>query len=297
MKYQLRHLTEYVYQQAVANSYNLACLTPRSLPYQDVTDTELQIYPATAQCSHYTDYFGNIRHFIHLQPPHEQLSVISHAKVTVTPRGNAIRLSSGYTMQQLADYLQHSKSTDAVYARMLCQPSRMVPCTKETAALLPPLQRQGQTVLQLAERLMHFIYENFIYTPGFSTIVTPLSAVLAHRRGVCQDFAQLAISCLRAHGIPTRYVSGYLETQPAPGHPRLQGADASHAWFSVFDPALGWIDFDPTNNVLPCQQHLTVAFGRDYADVVPLKGLVQGNGGHQLRVAVDVLPEQPNAMT
>lgn len=290
MKYQLKHLTEYVYQQAVANSYNLACLTPRELSYQQVSSTELHIYPNTAQLSHYTDYFGNIRHFIHLQPPHQQLTVISHARLEVLPRHNVERISSGYTLAQLQTYLQQSRTAEAVYARMLCQPSRMAQSTAETAALLPPLQSPGQTVLQLAEQLNQYIFANFIYTPGFSSIITPLSEVMKHRRGVCQDFAQLAISCLRANGIPARYVSGYLETQPMQGQPRLQGADASHAWFSVFDPELGWVDFDPTNNLLPCQQHLTVAFGRDYADVVPLKGLVQGSGSHQLQVAVDVIP-------
>lgn len=290
MKYQLKHLTEYVYQQPVANSYNLACLTPQALSYQKVCNTELDVYPNTAQLSHYTDYFGNVRHFIHLQPPHQQLTVISRAKLEVMPRNNSERLDQGCTLTQLQTYLQQNKTPASVWAKMLCQPSRMVPVTSEIGALLPPLRAPGQTVLQLAERLNHYIFAHFTYTPGFSTIVTPLSEVLKYRRGVCQDFAQLAISCLRANGIPARYVSGYLETQPARGQARLQGADASHAWFSVFDPKLGWVDFDPTNNLLPCQQHLTVAFGRDYADVVPLKGLVQGTGGHKLQVAVDVIP-------
>ena len=133
-------------------------------------------------------------------------------------------------------------------------------------------------------------FTEFQYDPEFSTVVTPLSEVLAHKRGVCQDFAQLAISCLRCVGIPARYVSGYLETRPPEGQPRLVGADASHAWFAVFEPTLGWIDFDPTNNILADEQHLTLAWGRDYADVVPLKGILHGNGGHQLSVAVDVVP-------
>lgn len=289
MKYQLKHLTEYVYQHPVSNSYNLACLTPRNLSYQRVLSTQLTIYPAGTEISQYADYFGNIRHFIHLQPPHQQLSVISQATLEMLPRHNAERLSSGCTETQLKTYLQQSTSSEAVYAKLLCQPSRMAPFCAEAAALLPPLRQPGQTLLQLAEQLNQYIFANFIYTPGFSTVVTPLSEVMKYRRGVCQDFALLAISCLRANGIPARYVSGYLETQPLPGQPRLQGADASHAWFAVFDPELGWVDFDPTNNLLPCQQHLTIAFGRDYADVVPLKGLVQGSGSHQLKVAVDVI--------
>lgn len=290
MKYQLKHLTQYVYQHPVANSYNLACLAPRALSYQHVLQRELHVYPASAPLSEYTDYFGNTRHFIHLQPPHQQFSVTSQAILEVQPRHNEQRLAQGCDIGTLQHYLQHSKSSDAVYAKMLCQPSRFAPHLAESKQLLQTLQRQGQTVLELAAALNQYIYSEFSYTPGATSVVTPLTEVLQHRRGVCQDFAQLAISCLRCLGIPARYVSGYLETVPPEGQARLQGADASHAWFAVFDAKLGWIDFDPTNNLLPCQRHITVAFGRDYADVVPLKGLVQGNGSHQLNVAVDVVP-------
>jgi transglutaminase-like putative cysteine protease len=136
---------------------------------------------------------------------------------------------------------------------------------------------------------MQRIYKDFIYDPSFTTIATPLSEVLKYRRGVCQDFAHLAIACLRAHGIAARYVSGYVETRPEPGKPRIVGADASHAWFSVYIPGIGWLDFDPTNNTVPLDQHITLAWGRDYADVTPLKGIAFGGGQHTLSVSVDVL--------
>jgi transglutaminase-like putative cysteine protease len=133
------------------------------------------------------------------------------------------------------------------------------------------------------------IYKDFTYDPNFTTIATPLSDVLHFRRGVCQDFAHLAIACLRAYGIAARYVSGYVETLPQPGKQRLVGADASHAWFSVYSPRIGWLDFDPTNNTVPLDQHITLAWGRDYADVTPLKGIAFGGGQHTLSVSVDVL--------
>ena len=133
------------------------------------------------------------------------------------------------------------------------------------------------------------IHRDFAYVPGFTSVTTPLSVVLEHRRGVCQDFAHLAIACLRAHGLAARYVSGYLETLPPPGQDKLIGADASHAWFAVYHPGLGWFDFDPTNNHCPDNRHITVAWGRDYGDVTPLKGVVYGGGQQQATVSVEVI--------
>ena len=152
-------------------------------------------------------------------------------------------------------------------------------------ASFPP----GRPLVQAVEDLMHRIYADFDYVPGFSSIATPLSEVLEHRKGVCQDFAHLAIACLRMQGLAARYVSGYIETVPPEGKERLVGADASHAWFSVFVPQLGWVDFDPTNAQIPAEQHITVAWGRDYADVAPLKGVIFGGGeDNELEVSVDV---------
>ena len=137
-------------------------------------------------------------------------------------------------------------------------------------------------------RLMRRIYHDFTYDPEFTTIATPLSEVLEHKRGVCQDFAHLAIACIRSMGLAARYVSGYIETLPPPGKEKLVGTDASHAWFSVFFPETGWLDFDPTNNQMPMDKHITVAWGRDFDDVTPLKGIAFGGGQHRLSVSVDV---------
>lgn len=285
MRYQLSHLTRYQYQRLIANSYNLTCLQPRQLPWQQVLDAQLKVAPAPcAQYSH-LDLFGNQRQFLHLLAPHQDMTVELQALVEVTPRQWAAQLSDGLA---LTDATDQRLLTDPVVA--LCRhASRNIPLLAGAAALWQQVYRADLSMLQNVALLNQLIYQEFQYDPEFSTVVTPIADVLQHKRGVCQDFAQLAISCLRSQGIAARYVSGYLETRPPPGQPRLQGADASHAWFAVFDPRFGWVDFDPTNNVLADMQHLTLAFGRDYADVVPLKGVLQGSGEHQLQVAVDVL--------
>lgn len=290
MRYNLRHLTEYRYPQPVANSYNLACLTPRQLSYQQVEQTQLDVEPYPSEVQQRLDYFGNTQHFIHLQSPHLQLSVTANSIVNVRPRDNVLKIQDGACLSELQQHMANQYDLATLQARLCQHSSQLVPLLPAARELLTPLLAEDKNILQLAQALNQLIFNEFQYDPEFSTVVTPLSEVLKHKRGVCQDFAHLAISCLRSIGVPTRYVSGYLETRPPAGQARLVGADASHAWFAVFDPTLGWIDFDPTNNLLADEQHVTVAFGRDYADVVPLKGLLQGSGEHTLTVAVDVAP-------
>jgi transglutaminase-like putative cysteine protease len=167
--------------------------------------------------------------------------------------------------------------------------SPMVNTSAELANYAETSFQPNRPLVQVVTNLMQRIYEDFTYDPTFTTIATPLSDVLHFRRGVCQDFAHLAIGCLRSFGIAARYVSGYVETRPEPGKQRLVGADASHAWFAVYVPGIGWLEFDPTNNKLPFDQHITLAWGRDYTDVTPLKGIAFGGGQHSLSVSVDVL--------
>jgi transglutaminase-like putative cysteine protease len=180
-------------------------------------------------------------------------------------------------------------SLDILDARQYVIDSPMIKTSAELGSYAQPSFLPNRPLVEVVRDLMQRIYKDFIYDPSFTTIATPLSEVLKYRRGVCQDFAHLAIACLRAHGIAARYVSGYVETRPEPGKPRIVGADASHAWFSVYIPGIGWLDFDPTNNTVPLDQHITLAWGRDYADVTPLKGIAFGGGQHTLSVSVDVL--------
>lgn len=293
MTYQLRHMTEYQYPQSVANSYNLACLTPRQLPWQRVLHTQVQVSPTPTWQQQWDDTFGNHRQFIHLQPPHQKLTVVSSSTVKISARHNLEKLSSSVKLTALSQALKNEHTKGILQAQQCRFPSKMVPYLAECRDVMQHVLPENASVMKTALAINSYIFEQFTYDPDFSSVVTPVSDVLLHKRGVCQDFAQLAISCLRTIGIPARYVSGYLETQPPAGQPRLVGADASHAWFSVFDPELGWIDFDPTNNILPDKQHITLAYGRDYSDVVPLKGQLQGSGNHLLTVEVDVIPCSP----
>jgi transglutaminase-like putative cysteine protease len=291
MKYQLRHLTRYRYQHPVANSYNLACLEPRVLAYQQVQNAWIEVQPFAQQVSRYIDGFGNVRHLLHVQAPHSELAVLSCAEVAVLPRNYPASFVDATPIAELAKFLQTPIDQQSLFALWCTQPSKMIPILPEAKHFIAQLQSPEQSALALALRLNQYIFENFQYDPQFSSVVTQVDDVLKHRRGVCQDFAQLAISCLRSIGVPARYVSGYLQTLPPEGQARLMGADASHAWFSVFDPIYGWVDFDPTNNLIVDTAHITLAYGRDYSDVVPLKGVLQGGGEHELSVAVDVIPQ------
>lgn len=291
MKYQLRHLTRYRYQHPVANSYNLACLEPRALAHQQVQNAWIEVQPLAQQVSRYIDGFGNVRHLLHVQAPHAELAVLSCAEVEVQPRNYPTSFTDATSITELARYLQTPKDQQELFALWCTQPSKMIPILPEAKHFIAEMQSSEQSALALALRLNQFIFENFQYDPQFSSVVTQVDEVLKHRRGVCQDFAQLAISCLRSIGVPARYVSGYLQTLPPEGQARLMGADASHAWFSVYDPIYGWVDFDPTNNLIVDTAHITLAYGRDYSDVVPLKGVLQGGGEHELSVAVDVIPQ------
>lgn len=166
----------------------------------------------------------------------------------------------------------------------------MIRLSRVLADIARPCFPENAPLLVGVSNLMRFIYEEFEFDPVATEVATPLEEVCEKRKGVCQDFAHVALGCLRSLGLPARYVSGYLRTIPPPGKPRLEGADASHAWFSAFCPVNGWVDFDPTNNLIPSDEHLIVAVGRDYSDVSPLSGILTGGGEHTVSVAVDVLP-------
>ena len=283
VQYEVAHTTEYDYSLPVAVSHHLACLAPRVLPRQQVLHHDLQIEPEPAVISTHTDYFGNAVTFFAMQSPHQRLTVRARSQVALeapslpppadTPPWEAVADRDALPLDALEflfDSAPSPPSTEPpVYAR----------------ASFPAGRPLLEAVLDLTRR----IYEDFTFDPKATTVRTPLADVFKSRRGVCQDFARLEIACLRSLGLPARYVSGYLETVPPPGRPRLLGADASHAWLAVYCPGAGWIDVDPTNNVLPSRRHVTVAWGRDYGDVSPIHGVILGGGKHTLRVNVDVL--------
>lgn len=287
MLYQITHTTTYEYSASVTLCQNLAHLTPRETTEQHCRRTTLLIQPQPAVLSSREDYFGNQLTFFSVQEPHRMLSITASHEVEVFPRA-AIDPTQTLAWEAVRDRLRTNRDAVSLDAYQFTFQSRHVPFSGELAdyarlsfALGRPLH---EAVLELTERIHH----DFEYDPKATTIATPVSEVFAQRRGVCQDFSHLQISCLRSLGIAARYVSGYLRTTPLPGKPRLIGADATHAWVSVYCPDVGWLDVDPTNNVQSSDKHLVLGWGRDFEDVSPLKGVILGGEQHSVGVSVDV---------
>lgn len=300
MKYRITHTTVYHYSQSVGLCQNEARLQPRNFWRQQCHASRFEITPAPLDFQERMDFFGNRVAYFAVQQAHKQLTVTAISEVTVFPKQNTQERFNPLSWEQVRSLMQEAplqgqsqsqgdQALELLDTRQYVLDSPMVTTTDELSCYAQPSFLPNRPLIDVVRDLMRRIYTDFTYDPSFTTIATPLSDVLAHRRGVCQDFAHLAIACLRSFGIAARYISGYIETLPEPGKPRLVGTDASHAWFSVYIPGSGWLDFDPTNNTLPYDQHITLAWGRDYADVTPLKGIAFGGGQHTLSVSVDVL--------
>ena len=288
MIYRVQHTTTYTYTDTVSVSHNELHLKPRDIPGQTCLTYELLVQPHPAMLSDYTDFFGNQVVFLAVQEPHRSLSMTAKSIVDVGPRRQPDPATTP-AWEAVRDQLRHDASAAclAAYQYTFDSPHIAVwPALRRFAsASFPP----GRPLLEAVYDLTRRIYTDFTYDPRATSVSTPLREVLRNRHGVCQDFAHVQIGCLRALGLAARYVSGYLVTQLPPGQARLAGADASHAWVSVYCPGHGWIDTDPTNNVLPADRHITVAYGRDYSDVTPIKGVFFGGGEHRMQVVVTVV--------
>jgi transglutaminase-like putative cysteine protease len=280
--YKVRHDTHYHYATLVATSQHTACLKPRELPYQHTRAHHLVIDPPPSSASQRVDYFGNIVDQFQIVRPHTELTVSARSVVEVRERDAPVNQDASTPWDQ----------AEAVAAEVsqFRFSSPHAPVLPEIRAYAERSFPPGQTVLGGALDLMHRIHAEFSFDSSATNISTPVTRVLADRRGVCQDFAHVQLSCLRSLGLAARYVSGYLLTDPPPGQPRLIGADASHAWIAVHCPRYGWTDLDPTNDVIVGLRHVTVAWGRDYGDVSPLRGVLLGGADHSLRVSVSVVP-------
>jgi transglutaminase-like putative cysteine protease len=289
MNYRIVHRTDYHYSEPVDAGHNEARLLARQMPRQHTRSAALAIDPPPADYRERLDYFGNRVVSFSVDQPHEMLSVTATSEIALEPQAQGLDLFDGASWEDSRSALASATDADSLLARDFTLDSPLIVAQRALADYAAPSFTPGRRLLDAVHELMERIHRDFRYDPEFTTLSTPLTQVLEHRRGVCQDFAHLAIGCLRAHGVAARYVSGYIETLPPPGKPRLIGADASHAWFSVFVPGTGWVDFDPTNNQVPASQHVTIAWGRDYADVTPLKGIIFGGGKMTMKVAVDVL--------
>lgn len=287
MKVSVTHRTTYVYGDPVTTSHHEARLTPREIEGQRTVSHELTITPVPEARRRRFDYFGNRTVHFSLSEPHRSLNVLAKSVLELKPQ-YVPELRASPAWEGVRDRLRVDRRRDVLDAYAMTFDSTYVMTDAALESYSAPFFDTGRPLLEAVQELVASIHRDFVYDPRATDVSTPLLDVLAQRRGVCQDFAHLAIGCLRSRGLAARYVSGYLLTRPPPGKPRLVGADASHAWFATFIPEHGWVDFDPTNNLMPAGEHVTVAYGRDFGDVTPIRGVILGGGRHQLSVAVDV---------
>lgn len=292
IEYKIRHDTRYMYTEPVSLCQNVAHLKPRECSYQRARDSILRITPKPAVSEDRPDYFGNPATYFTVQEPHRALAIQVVHRITVDPPTPPDPASTA-PWESIRDGLKTDRSPAALDAYQFVFASPFAagspPFADYAAKSFPPERPVLEAVLDLTKR----IHKEFQYDPRATTVATPIADVLKNRRGVCQDFAHLQIACLRSLGLAARYVSGYISTLPPPGRPRLVGTDATHAWVSVYCGEHGWIDIDPTNDTIPGDRHILLAWGRDYDDVSPVKGVILGGGQHTVTVSVDVEAVNP----
>ncbi len=292
MTYKIVHRTTYKYKSPVSVGNHVACLTPRSLLHHRLAWSQLSIHPLPATRSERVDYFGNLLCFFSIQEPHRELAVESRSEVTVDGQATLWPRQS-LPWEEAVRALPYDQSPIGLEAYQFTFES---PRIRKSAAFASYALESFTPGRPLAEGLLDLtarIHNDFRFDAKVTNVRTPAEEVFRKRRGVCQDFAHVQIACLRSLNLAARYVSGYLRTYPPPGRDRLIGADASHAWVSAYCPGTGWLDLDPTNNLVPSLGHVTVAWGRDYGDVSPLRGLILGGAAHALKVNVDLEPLEP----
>jgi transglutaminase-like putative cysteine protease len=275
------HRTDYEYDEVVNESHGRAHLMPRDEPGQRVLSRDVVITPAPDENHHHLDYFGNVSTYFRLSEPHQELSVTSTSHIQVDRDAADWDALDVFALSEVGEVL----------AREYLIASPLVPHLPEIASYASDLLVPGAPAGSALRELLARIHRDFTYKAGVTTVSTPLSELMVGRTGVCQDFAHLMIGCLRAAGLPARYVSGYLQTMPPPDKPRLVGADASHAWVSVLVAGYGWLDLDPTNDQQADHRYVVAARGRDYSDVPPLKGVIFTRSSKStMKVSVDVQP-------
>ncbi len=282
--YDIIHTTRYAYSEPVSLAQHVARLTPRDSERQSCLRHDLEVVPAPDTLVTHVDYFGNTTTFFAVGDAHDGLTVHARSRVAVSP-SPVLEPSASLPWEQAVD-----RSTWPFEVQEFVFDGPSSQATDDIAVYARASFAAGRPLVEAVVDLTGRIHRDLTYDPDATTVETSVSEVFNSKRGVCQDFARLEIACLRAMGLPVRYVSGYLETVPLADTPRLVGADASHAWLAVYCPGIGWFDVDPTNNVLPSHRHVTVAWGRDYGDVSPVRGVFVGGGPHTLHVSVDVLP-------
>lgn len=282
------HRTTYRYSTLVETAQHLATIRPRACKWQHVMSHVETIEPTPSYQTSRVDAFGNEVIYFSLDAPHDSLHLMSETVVELLPRWGALDPERTEPWETLAERMRYRSGAPFHPESEFCFASPNIVLLPEWRAYALPSFASGRPLVAGAIDLMHRIHADFAYAPAATAFDTPAARAFELRRGVCQDFAQVMIGCLRSLGLPARYVSGYLCNGPAPGHAPLIGAHASHAWVSVFCPQNGWVDLDPTNDVLADLDHVTLATGRDYSDVSLLRGMILGGGRHQAEVAVAV---------
>jgi len=292
MKLRVSHRTRYQYGAPVTTSHHEARIAPRESEHQRTISHDVEITPAPNVRRRRVDYFGNRTLHFSFSEPHRALDVVAASVVDVeSPPTNDLRRSPPW--EAVAERLRTDRRRDVLDAYETTFESAFVKRVPGLSAYARPSFTPGRPILEAVRDLTRRVHADFKYDTRATDVSTPLGEVLVRRSGVCQDFAHLMIGCLRTYGLGARYVSGYLLTRPPEGKPRLVGADASHAWVATWLPELGWVDFDPTNDLIPGEEHVTVAVGRDFDDVTPLRGVILGGGQHTVEVSVDVQRVEP----
>jgi transglutaminase-like putative cysteine protease len=289
MMYDVRHRTTFNYEQVVSVAHHVVHLMPRNFARQQRVAFALTLDPEPSLSSMSEDYFGNVVHYLTLNEPHERLIVEARSRVDVLSNEQLADTPAQEPWEDVVERLQAPRD-EALEAQQFCFDSPYIATDAAVRAYALDSFRPGRLLLDATMDLTSRVFTEFEYQGGVSDVSTPVAKVLKMRKGVCQDFAHLQIACLRSLGLAARYVSGYLLTHPPEGQPKLVGSDASHAWLSVWAGEHGWVDYDPTNNVMPDREHVTVGWGRDYGDVSPTNGFIIGGGAHEVAVAVDVSP-------
>lgn len=288
-RYEVHHRTEYTYAADVTASFGRACLRPRETASQHVLSHRIDIEPTPDVFEEHLDFFGNYSHHLEISTPHRRLLVEKTSTVEVHLPPVDLGALDGWTVGEAAVALRADPTVDPVERAAFVLPSALVTLTDGVVTFSQALVWPDRPLGEAIRAVVHEIYAGFAYEKGVTSVATTLHEVLRSRAGVCQDFAHLAVACFRAAGLPARYVSGYLETQPPPGREKLVGSDATHAWASLQVPGGAWIDLDPTNDQLADSRYVTTAWGRDFRDVSPLKGVIFSEGqGSTLSVGVDV---------
>ena len=289
VRYRVEHETHYAYDAPVSQSWQRARLTPRTLPWQKLLTHAIDIDPRPDERHDGPDAFGNTVTHFGLHGAHRRLRVRMDCEVELGARPQLVA-GTAQPWEVVRELLFRPGVPADLDAARLTEPTALLPLSDAARRYAAPAFAAGRDWLEAVTELMHRIHADFEFEPGATTVSTSVDEVLHQRRGVCQDFAHLMLAALRGHGLAARYVSGYLLTEPPPGQPRLMGVDASHAWVAAWSPRLGWVEFDPTNDQLADQRYITLAWGADFADVVPLRGVILGGGAQAMDVAVSVIP-------